>query len=109
MATKYDSEGFVSTLFEGQGVRRKDSYFLASEADEAHFQATDSEYRKLKADFARIARSRRQRSHSKSESSRSPLPVRRQTLRRSTNLPKFKISTFYATDVKLWFNLGNCF
>ena len=99
MATKYDSEGFVSTPLEGQGVRHKDSYFLASEDQ---FQAADSEYRKLKADFARIARSRRQHSHSNSESSRSPSPVRRQSLRRSTNLPKFK--TFYATDVELWFN-----
>ena len=72
MATKYDSEGFVSTPLEGQRVRRKDSYFLASEADEDQFQAADSEYRKLKAYFARIARSRQQHSHSKSESSRSP-------------------------------------
>ena len=101
MATKYDSKGFVSSPLEGQGVRRKDSYFLASEAE---FRAADSEYRKLKADFERIARSRRQRSHSKSESSRSPSPVRRQSLRRSTNLPKFKIATFYATDVEIWFN-----
>ena len=45
MAIKYDSEGFVSTPLEGQGVRHKDSYFLASEADEAQFQAADSEYR----------------------------------------------------------------
>ena len=104
MATKYDSEGFVSSPLEGQGVRRKKSFFLASEADEDQFQAADSEYRKLKADFKRIARSRRQHSHSKSESSRSPSPVRRQSLRRSTSLPKFKIATFYATDVKLWFN-----
>ena len=79
-------------------------YVLASEEDEAQFQAADSEYRKLKADFARIERSRRQHNHSKSESSRSPSPVRRQTLRRSTNLPKFKIATLYATDVELWFN-----
>ena len=42
MATKYDSEGFVSTPHEGQGVRRKDSYFLVSEADEAQFQAESS-------------------------------------------------------------------
>ena len=104
MATRSDSEGFVSSPLEGQGVRRKDSYFLASEADEDQFRAADSEYRKLKSDFARIARSRRQRSHAKSESSRSPSPVRRQSLRRSANLPKFKIATFYATDVELWFN-----
>ena len=30
--------------------------------------------------------------------------LRRQPQRRSTNLPKFKIATFYATDVELWFN-----
>ena len=58
MATKYDSEGFVSTPLEGQVARRKDSYFLASEEDEAQFQAADSEYKRLKADFARIACSR---------------------------------------------------
>ena len=104
MATRSDSEGFVSLPLEGQGVRRKDFYFLASEADEDQFRAADSEYRKLKSDFERIARSRRQCSHSKSESSRSPSPVRWQSLRRSANLPKFKIATFYATDVELWSN-----
>ena len=91
MATRSDSEDFVSSPLERQGVRRKDSYFLASEADEDQFQAADSEYRKLKSGFKRIARSRRQHSHSKSESSRSPSPVRRQSLRRSANLPKFKM------------------
>ena len=89
MATKYDSEGFVSSPLEGQGVCRKGSYFLASEADEDQFPAADSEYRKLKADFGR------QHSHLKSELSRRPSPVRRQSFRRSTNLPKFKIATFY--------------
>ena len=104
MATRSDSEGFVSSPLEGQGVRRKDSYFLGSKADEDQFRAADTEYKKLKSDFERIACSRRQRSHSKSESSRSLSPVRRQSLRRSANLPKFKIATFYATDVELWFN-----
>ena len=94
----------MSSPLEGQGVCRKDSYFLASEADEDQFRAADSEYRKLKSDFERIARSRCQRSPSKSEYSRNPSPVRRQSLRRSANLPKFKIATFYATDVELWFN-----
>ena len=41
---------------------------------------------------------------SRSDSSRSTLPVRRQPPRRSANLPKFKIATFYSTDVELWFN-----
>ena len=100
MVTKSYSEGLVSSPLDGQGVRRKDSYFLVSEADEDQFRAADSEYRKLKADFERIARSRPQRSHSKSEFSRSPSPVRQQSSGRSTNLPKFKIATFYATDVE---------
>ena len=57
-----------------------------------------------KEDFARIAWNRRTRHHSRSDSSKSPSPRRRQPPRRSTNLPKFKIATFYATDVELWFN-----
>ena len=40
----------------------------------------------------------------KSDSSKSPSQRRRQPPRRSANLPKFKIATFYATDVELWFN-----
>ena len=104
MATRSDSEGFVSSPLEGQGVRRKDPDFLASEADEEQFRAAGSEYRKLKSDFERITPSRRQRSHSKSDYSRSPSPVRRQSMRRSANLPKFKTAPFYATDVELWFN-----
>ena len=42
--------------------------------------------------------------HSRSDSLRSPSPLGRQSHRRSTNLPKFRIATFYATDVELWFN-----
>ena len=69
-------------------------------------------FRPLKADFLRIARNRRRKGLSRSESSKSSSPVRRrlqrrstrQLQRRSTNLPKFKIATFYSTDVELWFN-----
>ena len=104
MATKYDSEGFVSTPLEGQGARRKNSFFLASEEDKVQFKEADTEYRRLKADFARFACTRRQRNRPKSESSRSPSPARQQPLRRSTNLPKFKIPTFYSTDIELWLN-----
>ena len=43
-------------------------------------------------------------SHSRSDSSRSSSPLGRQSQRRATNLPKFKIATFYASDVELWFN-----
>ena len=104
MATKYDSEGFVSSPLEGQGVRRKDSYFLPSEADEDQFRAADSEYRKRLKQILNELHAVDDSTVIQSESSRTPSPVRRQSLRRSTNLPKFKIATFYATDVELWFN-----
>ena len=64
----------------------------------------DAEFRRLKADFLRIARNRRRRGLTRSDSSRRSSPVRRQHQRRSANLPKFKIATFYSTDVELWFN-----
>ena len=77
---------------------------MESEKNEVRFREADNEYKRLKEDFARIARNRRTRNHSRSDSSKSPSPRRRQPQRRSTNLPKFKIATFYATDVELWFN-----
>ena len=43
-------------------------------------------------------------SHSRSDSSRSTSPLGRQSQRCATNLPKFRIATFYASDVELWFN-----
>ena len=104
MSTQHDSEGFMSTPLEGEGARRKDNYYQDSEENEVRFREADDEYQRLKEDFARIARNRRTRHHSRSDSSKSPSPRRRQPPRRSTNLPKFKIATFYATDVELWFN-----
>ena len=104
MDAKGDSEGFVSSPLDGQGARHKDSYFLMSDENTAELKDTDAEFTRLKADFLRIARNRRRRDLSRSESSGRPSPVRRQPQRRSTNLPKFKIATFYSTDVELWFN-----
>ena len=104
MSTPHDSEGFMSTPLEGQGARRKDNFYQDSEENKVSFREADDEYQRLKEDFARIARNRRTRHHSRSDSSKSPSPRRRQPPRRSTNLPKFKIATFYATDVELWFN-----
>ena len=104
MSTQHDSEGFMSTPLEGEGARRKDNYYQDSEENEVRFSEADDEYQRLKEDFARIARNRRMRHHSRSDSSKSPSPRRRQPSRRSTNLPKFKVATFYATDVALWFN-----
>ena len=104
MSTPHESEGFVSTPLEGQGTRRKDNYYPDSEENEVRFHKADDEYQRLKEDFARIARNRRTRHHSRSDLSKSPSPRRRQPPRRSRNLPKFKIATFYSTDVELWFN-----
>ena len=104
MSTQHDSEGFMSTPLESEGARRKDNYYQDSEENEVRFREADEEYQRLKEDFARIARNRRTRHHSRSDSSKSPSPRRRQPPRRSTNLPKFKIATFYATDVEHWSN-----
>ena len=104
MSTQHESEGFMSTPLEGAGARRKDNYYQDSEDNEVRFQEADKEYQRLKADFARIARARRTSPHSRSDSSKSPSPLGRQPQRRSSNLPKFRIATFYATDVEHWFN-----
>ena len=104
MSKQHDSEGFMSTPLEGAGARPKDNYYQDSEDNEVRFREADEEYQRLKADFARIARARRTSPHSRSDSSKSPSPLGRQPQRRSTNLPKFRIATFYATDVELWFN-----
>ena len=103
MATKGDSEGFVSSPLDGQGAH-KDLYYPMSCENAAELRDTDAEFRRLKADFLRIARNRHRRGLSRSDLSRSPSPVRHQPQRRSANLPKFKIATFYSTDVELWFN-----
>ena len=104
MSKQYDSEGFMSTPLEGSGARPKDNYHPDSEDNEVRFREADEEYQRLKADFARIARARRMNSHSRSDSSRSSSSLGRQSQKRATNLPKFRIATFYASDVELWFN-----
>ena len=104
MSKQYDSEGFMSTPLDGACARPKDSYHPDSEDNEVRFRAADEEYQRLKADFARIARDRRLNSHSRSDSSRSSSLLGRQRQKRATNLPKFRIATFYASDVELWFN-----
>ena len=76
MALKGDSEGFVSSPLDGQGARHKDSYYPISDENAAELRDTDAEFRWLKADFLRIARNRRRRGLSQSDSSRSPSPVR---------------------------------
>ena len=73
-----------------------------SDENAAELKDTDAEFRRIKADFLRITCNRRRRGLSRSDSSRSPSPVRCQPPRRSADLPKFK--TFFSTDVELWFN-----
>ena len=92
MSKQYDSEGFMSTPLEGSGARPKDDYRQDSEDNEVRFREADEEYQRLKADFARIARAKRMTSHSRSDSSRSSSPLGRQSQRRATNLPKFRIA-----------------
>ena len=81
MATKKDSEGFVSSPLDGQGARHKDSYFPMSDENTAELRDTDADFRRLKADFLRFACIERRRDLSRSESSRSPSPVRSQPQR----------------------------
>ena len=81
MATRGDSESFVSTPLEDKGARPKDSYFPLSDKNASELKRTDAE-------FLRIARNRRRRDFSRSESSRSSSPVQRQSQQRSHNLPK---------------------
>ena len=69
MSTQHDSEGFMSTPLEGEGAQRKDNYYQDSEENEARFREADDEYQRLKEDCARIARNRRTRHHSRSDSS----------------------------------------
>ena len=94
----------MSSPLDGQGTRHKALYYPMSDENAAELRDTDAEFRRLKAGFLWIASNRRRRGLSRSDSSRSPSPVRRQPQRSSANLLKFKIATFYSTDVELWFN-----
>ena len=82
MATRGDSEGFVSTLLEEKGARQKDLYYPMSNENVSEFKDTDAEFKRLKADFLRIALNRRRREISRSESFRSPSPLQRRTQQR---------------------------
>ena len=66
------------TNFNGQGACHKDLYYPMIDENTAELRDTDAEFRRLKADFLRIARNRRRRGLSQSESSRSPSPARHQ-------------------------------
>ena len=104
MAEGGASEGFASSNLDHRGARDKDSYFHMSDASKSAARENEEEFRRVKADFLRVARQHRRKELSRSKSSRSPSPIRRRSSRRSKNLPKFKIAPFYPNDVELWFN-----
>ena len=104
MAEGDASEGFASSNLDHRGARDKDSYFHMSDASKSAARENEEEFRRVKADFLRVARQHRRKEFPRSESSRSPSPIRRRSSRRSKNLPKFKIAPFYPNDVELWFN-----
>ena len=45
MAARGDSEGFVSSLLDGQEARHKDSYYPFSNENAAELRETDAEFR----------------------------------------------------------------
>ena len=104
MAEGGASQGFDSPKLNPRGARDTDSLFHMSDASASAARENDEEFRRVKDDFLRVMMQYRRRELSRSESSRSPSPIRRRSSRRSKNLPKFKIAPFYANDVELWFN-----
>ena len=74
-----------------------------SDASKSAVRENKEEFRRVKADFLKVARQNRRRYLSRSKSSRSPSPIRRQTSWQSKNFPNFKITPFYPNDVELWF------
>ena len=74
MAEGGESEGFASSTLDHNGARHKASYFPVSDASESALRENEGEFKRVKADFLRVARQNRRKSElSKSESSRSPL------------------------------------
>ena len=104
MAEEGASEGIDSSNLDHIGAQDKDSYFHMSDASKSAVRENEEEFRRVKANFWRVAGQNRRRDLSRSESSRSPSPIRRRSSRQSKNLPKFKIAPFYTNDVELWFN-----
>ena len=77
MAEGGASQGFDSLSLDHRGARNKGSYFHMSDASKSAAEENDKEFRRVKDDFLRVARQHRRRELSRSESSRSPSPIRR--------------------------------
>ena len=99
MAAKGESEGFVSPL-DWQGARHKDSYYPMSDENTAELRDMDAEFETVKSWFPADC------TQQTSERFVTEWILKKlfAAQRRSTNLPKFKIATFYSPDVELWFN-----
>ena len=96
MAEGGASQGFDSPEMNPRGACDTDSLFHMSDASASAGRENDEEFRRVKDDFLRVARQHRRRELSRSESSRSPSPIRRKSSQRSKNLPKYNIAPFYA-------------
>ena len=83
MAEEGACEGFASSNLDHNGARDKDSYFHMSDASKSAVRENEEEFRRVKVDFLRVARQNRRRDLLRSESSRSPSPIRRHSSRRS--------------------------
>ena len=83
MAERGDSKGFGLTPPQHNCARQKDSHHPLSDDNTSVLKETEPEYKKVKANFLRIARNHRGQSELlRSESSRSPSPVYHQSSRR---------------------------
>ena len=80
MAEGGASESFASSNLDHKGDRDIDSYFHMSDASKSAARENEEEFRRVKADFSRVARQNRRRELSRSEPSRSPSPIRRRSI-----------------------------
>ena len=76
MAEGGASQGFDSPKLDLRCARDTDSLFHMSDASASAAGENDEEFRRVKDDFLRVARQHRGRELSRSESSRSPAPIR---------------------------------
>ena len=77
MAEGGASEGFASLNVDHNGARNRDSYFHMTDSSKSAVRENEEEFKRVKADFLRVARqNRREGDLSRSESSRSPSPIR---------------------------------
>ena len=62
MAEGGESEGFALSTLDHNGARHKDSYFPLSDPSKSALRENEAEFKRVKADFLRVARQNRRRS-----------------------------------------------